>query len=553
MDERERDMNEVESRVPTTGNVIGADGKLYNLVSLLGGSEPVDDRVFDVSSYSPWLGLLIGADGRVYDIVQLIQSGGGGDLSNYVKKTDYPTEATAGVVKVPFGNASAGLWRDTTGTLKLGKSTTTEIKSGTEDQKALNLSQLGAAAFYGLAKAAGADEKESTLPVGEYTEKAKKAIQQMLGGILLPKVIKNGDLLRAVRDDAGNLFFEAADDYVKNTDFINTGKAGLVSFKDGSGLQLISNYLVVQKASDKAVRMGEESKMPIVPSNQELAVFYGLAKAAGEDESENDLPLGKYTEEAKAAIQKMLGLQDGYVRKTDYATTTTAGVVKTGTAVRVDSNGVLTLGAPTASELRSGSTAQKPLSPVNQHSAVFYGLAKAAGADLKDSGSTVGEYPNEAKQAVRKLLSADASDFSLLSKVTTEENGTTISADFAACKEIYVHVYVPYSEQNAEDKALAVKLNDGGYVIGYVSGLKAQCSNMFNFRIRVLSDDRAVYTLSYATDTSEYGSWYSGVDTMAVEKMIVASVAGGFTRFSFEGEGRSFVLPKGTKLEIYGR
>ena len=35
--------------------------------------------------------------------------------------------------------------------------------------------------FYGLAKAAGSDEKDSTLPVGQYTESAKSAIQMMLG------------------------------------------------------------------------------------------------------------------------------------------------------------------------------------------------------------------------------------------------------------------------------------------------------------------------------------------------------------------------------------
>ena len=35
--------------------------------------------------------------------------------------------------------------------------------------------------FYGLAKAAGHDEKNSTLPVGQYTEEAKSAIRTMLG------------------------------------------------------------------------------------------------------------------------------------------------------------------------------------------------------------------------------------------------------------------------------------------------------------------------------------------------------------------------------------
>ena len=37
------------------------------------------------------------------------------------------------------------------------------------------------AAFYGLAKAAGADEKNSALPVGQYTDTAKSAIRTMIG------------------------------------------------------------------------------------------------------------------------------------------------------------------------------------------------------------------------------------------------------------------------------------------------------------------------------------------------------------------------------------
>lgn len=39
-----------------------------------------------------------------------------------------------------------------------------------------------ASTFYGLAKAAGFDEKDSTLPLGQYTDSAKSAISQMLNG-----------------------------------------------------------------------------------------------------------------------------------------------------------------------------------------------------------------------------------------------------------------------------------------------------------------------------------------------------------------------------------
>lgn len=48
--------------------------------------------------------------------------------------------------------------------------------------------------------------------------------------------------------------------------------------------------------------------MPVVPFNQHESAFYALAKAAGHDEKNSTLPVGEYTEEAKIAIQKMLGI-----------------------------------------------------------------------------------------------------------------------------------------------------------------------------------------------------------------------------------------------------
>ena len=59
---------------PMTGNVIGEDGRLYNLVELLGGGTPLDDLTYDPSSYAPMGGNIIGPDGRLYSIVQLIQA-----------------------------------------------------------------------------------------------------------------------------------------------------------------------------------------------------------------------------------------------------------------------------------------------------------------------------------------------------------------------------------------------------------------------------------------------------------------------------------------------
>lgn len=319
-------MSMIDKMSPASGNVVGADGKVYNLVTLMGGGEPVSDTVYDVGSFQPRSALILGEDGKVYDLVKLIQSGGGGDLSGYVKKTDYANSTEAGVVKVRYD----------------------------------------------------------------------------------------------------------------------------------MGFEMYNGSLVtISPASIEHVRKGDGARRPLVPSIQHVAAFYGLAKAAGVDE--------------------------------------------------------------------------------------------------KASSLDVGTYSDEAQKAIRNMISADASDFALLVKKETEDDGFTVSSEFNACREIYAHVYIPRSDKNTEAKTVAIKLNDSGYVIGYMLGLKPQYSNMFNIRIRVLSDERAVYSLSYVVDSSEFGNWYAGSSAMAVEKMIVVNVAGGISRFTFEGEGKSFVLPKGTKMEIYGR
>lgn len=55
------------------------------------------------------------------------------------------------------------------------------IKTGTANALPITPSNQHQSTFYGLAKVAGHDEKNSTLPVGTYTEEAKTAIRTMLG------------------------------------------------------------------------------------------------------------------------------------------------------------------------------------------------------------------------------------------------------------------------------------------------------------------------------------------------------------------------------------
>lgn len=57
---------------PQGGNYLAANGRVYNLVDLLGGGTPINDQVYDVSQYAPKCGLVLGNDGRVYDLPALL-------------------------------------------------------------------------------------------------------------------------------------------------------------------------------------------------------------------------------------------------------------------------------------------------------------------------------------------------------------------------------------------------------------------------------------------------------------------------------------------------
>lgn len=86
---------------------------------------------------------------------------------------------TLGLVKV---NTSYGLNVYQSGLIRIWEAGPADIKGGTYQSRPIAPDHQHESAFYGLAKAAGSDEKNSTLPVGQYTESAKSAISQMLSG-----------------------------------------------------------------------------------------------------------------------------------------------------------------------------------------------------------------------------------------------------------------------------------------------------------------------------------------------------------------------------------
>lgn len=97
---------------------------------------------------------------------------------------------------------------------------------------------------------------------------------------------------------------------VANIPYATQNAGGVVKIIESGtgGFQIDQGFLLISPAANTSIKMGSNSTLaPIVPGNQNMSVFYGLAKAAGADEKDSILPLGTYSDNAKTAINNMIG------------------------------------------------------------------------------------------------------------------------------------------------------------------------------------------------------------------------------------------------------
>lgn len=271
----------------------------------------------------------------------------------------FASNEQAGVVKV---SSDHGLAMNDDNQLELVSADETEIKDGIMDDssKPITPAFQHAAAFYGLATAAGDwTQASSENYVGEYTDEAKGAIQQMIGvsQIIAPvnvddtatkayavgeKFTMKGRLYKATSaiaqydlivpqnegeevsghnaeeckvTDAGAVQdvqvngVSVLQDGVANVPVATTSMFGAI--KIGSGLDKNNNDQVYLYNTPDGFYKSAFQNNAVIINKQHLATFYGLAKAAGDTtQSQSGNAVGTYTDEAKVAIRTMLGLDD---------------------------------------------------------------------------------------------------------------------------------------------------------------------------------------------------------------------------------------------------
>lgn len=131
-----------------------------------------------------------------------------------------------------------------------------------------------------------------------------------------------------------------------------------------------------------------------------------LAKASGTDYDTEwvDQSIGNVTDVQinGSSILDAQGVANVPIAGTDL------GVVKKNLTYGIDipNSGQISLIVPTSNEIKNGyGGTRRAIMTYNQHEATFYGLAKAAGADMKSIASTtVGQYPEAQKSAISQML-----------------------------------------------------------------------------------------------------------------------------------------------------
>ena len=99
---------------------------------------------------------------------------------------------------------------------------------------------------------------------------------------------------------------------VANIPKASSTELGAVRIASWTGVKIETDGSLNMRAADETyIRIGTNTNFGICPARQHFSAFYGLAKAAGDStQASSSNPVGTYTDDAKAAIQSMLGIHN---------------------------------------------------------------------------------------------------------------------------------------------------------------------------------------------------------------------------------------------------
>ena len=200
------------------------------------------------------------------------------------------------------------------------------------------------------------------------------------------------------------------------------GGGGTTDYSDLDNKPRINN--VTLSGNKSASDLGLQA--PITGSTGDVGKYVKTKTVSGGVVTEYEL-------EAPLDVQiNGTSIVDDGVAEIPIASSNNLGLIKVESyGISLNSNNVIKTLLANDNLVKAGSNSYNPIVPNNQHRATFYGLAKAAGADEKDSTETFGTYTDAAKVAIQQMLGVYHAPFRLIYENTiTEETGDiTIASD----------------------------------------------------------------------------------------------------------------------------
>ena len=236
------------------------------------------------------------------------------------EKADSITVLTAQAQTRPEGSSASASYNPQTGVLNLG---IPKGKDGTDGDDGYsptaNVSKSGKTATItitdknGTTSAQVEDGTDGTDGVSPTV-----TITPITGGHRITITDADGEHSADVMDGTGNVDdvqingTSIVTDGVANVPLAGLNTLGVVRVAADYGIGVTTTGRInTTQPTDAQIKEGAVVYRTITPVNQHKSVFYGLAKSAGDTtQSASSNAVGVYTEEAKIAIQKMLGIYE---------------------------------------------------------------------------------------------------------------------------------------------------------------------------------------------------------------------------------------------------
>lgn len=340
-------------------------------------------------------------------------------------------------------NSTYGITVNADGRVQTFPAISSEIKGGTNDRRPITPSVQHESAFYGLAKASGdTTQAQSNNAVGTYTDEAKASIQSMLG------IANKADKLIVIigeEIDSTNNIYQIDSTYLTINNALTNGASvvidnypeifpyvGMAVIDNNpvlafgtsttfNGTAVLSGYLIMQ--NNTAMRVDQ---FTVIPTSTSQLVNDSLIE--------------------DVVINGNSVVTDG-IASIPVATANDLGVIKIGSdyGIGKNSDNRACIQKATDTQIKNSSGTYRPITPDNQHNAVFYGLAKAAGDTTQSSSSnTVGTYTDEAKTAIKQMLDVKDDYDSLVVEVSGTDPVITGKPSYRYnCGELYTLTVTP--------------------------------------------------------------------------------------------------------------